>query len=700
MDSNKSDILKKVYLVYLAMALLGIAIVAKVFYIQVVEGDKWREQAKKLTIRYEKIEAIRGNILASDGSLMAASIPVFDLRMDAGNTHYNDDFFYENVDSLAYALSNLFQDKSRLEYKQLLVKARKNNNRYLLLKRNITYVHLKKVRKFPIFRLGKFKGGIIAEARNRRELPFRWLAFRTIGWDKEGNENDIGLEGAYSKILEGESGRRLMQRIGNGAYRPLNEESEIEPQNGHDILTSIDINIQDVAEDALMKQLIANEADHGCAVLMEVETGFIVAIANLGKNAKGEYEEKYNYAIGESSEPGSTFKLASLISALDEGLVKLTDTVDTQGGAVRYANRIMKDSHEGGYGRITVQRAFEMSSNVGISKVVYKAYHDKPQQFIDKLYSMRLNQKLGLDIPGEGAPSIKDTKDRYWSKVSLPWMSVGYEVAITPLQTLAFYNAIANNGRMVKPQFIKEIHQTGKTVQKFEPVILIESIVKNPETLPLIRKMLEGVVEKGTATNLKNPVYKIAGKTGTAQIAQKNAGYNKSNYKASFVGYFPADNPKYSCIVVINNPRKGVYYGGSIAGPVFKEIADKVYATRLDQKIKTNDSLPGNLPLFASGYCKDLETIFKEINVHWKGDFNQYEFATLSSSDSTRKVQPRESAEMQIPDVTGMGARDAVYLLETAGLKVQIRGKGQVKRQSLPPGSKAKRGSNCIIELG
>ncbi len=700
MDSNKRDILKKVYMVYVIMALVGVAIVAKVFYIQVVEGDKWREQAKKLTIRYEKIEAIRGNILAADGSLLAASIPVFDLRMDAGNTHYNDDFFYENVDSLAYCLANLFQDKSRQEYKQMLTKARKKNNRYLLLKRNITYVHLKKVRKFPIFRLGKFKGGIIAEAHNRRELPFRWLAFRTIGWDKEGNNNDIGLEGAYSKILEGESGRRLMQRIGDGAYRPLNEESEIEPQNGHDILTSIDINIQDVAEDALMKQLIANEADHGCAILMEVETGFIVAIANLGKNAKGEYEEKYNYAIGESSEPGSTFKLASLISAVDEGLVKLTDTVDTQGGAVRFANRIMKDSHEGGYGRITVQRAFELSSNVGISKVVYNAYRDKPQQFIDKLYSMRLNQKLGLDIPGEGSPSIKDTKDRYWSKVSLPWMSVGYEVAITPLQTLAFYNAIANNGRMVKPQFIKEIHQTGKIVQQFEPIILAESIVKNPETLPLIRKMLEGVVEKGTATNLKNPVYKIAGKTGTAQIAQRNAGYNKSNYKASFVGYFPADNPKYSCIVVINNPRKGVYYGGSIAGPVFKEIADKVYATRLDQKIRVKDSLPAALPLIASGFTEDLETIFKEINVHWKGDLNQYEFAFLSSTDSSQNIQPRNAAELQIPDVTGMGARDAVYLLETAGLKVQIKGKGHVKRQSLLPGTKAKRGSNCIIELG
>lgn len=699
MDSNKNNILRKVYLVYLAMALLGLGVIAKVLYIQLMEGEKWREKAKKLSIHYEEIKAIRGNILAADGSLIAASIPVFDLRMDAGNSYYNDDFFYEHVDSLSYCLSNLFRDKTKQEYKQLITNGRKNNNRYLLLKRNITYTDLKKVRKFPIFRLGKFKGGIIAEARNRRELPFRWLAFRTIGWDKDGNKNDIGLEGAYSAELEGESGRRLVERIGNGVFRPLNNESEIEPRNGNDILTSIDINIQDVAEDALMKQLIANEADHGCAVLMEVKTGFIVAIANLGKNKDGGYDETYNYAIGESSEPGSTFKLASVIAALDDGLISLSDTVDTQGGTVRYANRIMRDSHIGGYGRVSIAGAFEHSSNVGISKVITRAYRDKPQQFIDKLYSMRLNQKLGLDIPGEGRPVIKDTKSRIWSKVSLPWMSIGYEVAMTPMQTLAFYNAVANNGKMVKPQFIKEIRYAGEQVKTFEPVILSESIFKNPGTLPQIKKLLEGVVERGTATNLKNPVYKIAGKTGTAQIAQNNAGYNKSNYKASFVGYFPADNPSYSCIVVINNPRKGVYFGGSIAGPVFKEIADKVYATRLDPEKREADSTGTTFPLEASGYSLDLATILKEINVRWTGDSTQSTFIALSGSDSTLLLKPRITADLQTPDVIGMGARDAVYLLESAGLKVQLKGKGQVRKQSVPAGSKVKKGSSCILEL-
>jgi cell division protein FtsI (penicillin-binding protein 3) len=697
---NKGEILKKVYLVYFVMVVLGLSILGKAAYIQFVEGDEWREKAKKLSIRYENIEATRGNILAVDGSLMAASVPIFELRIDAGNTHYNDEFFYENVDSLAWHMANHFRDRSKKEYKQILEQGRKKNNRYLLLKRNITYSDLKKVRKFPIFRLGKYKGGLIAQAKNKRELPFKWLAFRTIGWDKDGSENDIGLEGAYSHLLEGESGQRLMQRIGNGVWRPLNDENEIEPRNGHDIVTSIDINIQDVAEDALMRQLIANEADHGCAILMEVKTGFIVAIANLGKNKEGFYEEKYNYAIGESSEPGSTFKLASLLAALDDGLVSLSDTVDTQGGTVMFANRTMRDSHKGGYGRISVRKAFEVSSNVGISKVIHKAYKDKPQQFIDALYAMRLNQPLGLDIPGEGNPSIKDTKHKYWSKVSLPWMSIGYEVALTPLQTLAFYNAIANNGVMVKPQFVKEIRSAGKVIETFGPVILSKSITKNPESIAMARSLLEGVVQQGTATHLKNPVYKIAGKTGTAQIAQNNAGYNKSNYKASFSGYFPAEDPKYSMIVVINNPSKGVYYGGSIAGPVFKEVADKVYSTRLDFVATKSDSLLRSAPVYASGNAKELQTIFKLLSVPVSAEMDQNEWIACRDNNGIAETVNIETGEEIIPDVRGMGARDAVFLLESAGIKVQMNGKGKVKKQSLPAGSKAVRGSKCIIELG
>lgn len=699
MSSEKNDILRNVYIVYFIVVLVGLSIIGKAVYIQMFEGEMWREKGKVMNLKVEKIEANRGNIMASDGSLLAASVPLFNLRIDAGNTHYNDEFFYENVDSLAYKLADLFRDKTRDQYEQMLRKGRKTNNRYLLLKRDITYAQLKKVRKFPIFRLGKYKGGIIAEPKSKRVLPYQWLAFRTIGWDKEGQNNDIGLEGAYSDILEGESGSRLMQRIGSGAWRPTNEENEIEPQNGKDIITSIDVNIQDVAEDALMRQLIANEADHGCAVLMEVSTGFIVAIANLGKNKEGIYEEKFNYAIGESSEPGSTFKLASLLAALDDGLLSLSDTVNTEDGTTRFANRTMRDSHKGGYGRISVARAFELSSNVGISKVVHKAYRDNPQKMIDKFYDMRLNQSLGLDIPGEGKPQIKDTHHKYWSKVSLPWMSIGYEIALTPLQTLTFYNAVANNGTMVKPQFIKEIRAAGLVTQKFEPVILKDKIVKNQSTIDQARKLLEGVVQKGTATNLKNSVFKIAGKTGTAQIAQNNKGYNKSNYKASFVGYFPADNPKYSCIVVINNPTKGVYYGGSIAGPVFKEIADKVYATRMMPDTIATDSLPQYEIREAAGSYYDLAYLLKYSKLKFEQS-DMTDYIKIQTEDSSTVVKPLICNGKTMPELIGMGARDAVYILETAGIRVKVIGKGKVKKQSVPPGIAVKKGTLCVIELG
>ncbi|MDY0342209.1 MAG: penicillin-binding protein [Lentimicrobium sp.] len=700
MDKQKREILLKVYLVYCIMVLLGLIILGRVIYIQVAEGDYWREKAEKFSLRYETIEANRGNILAADGSLLAASIPKFELRIDAGNTNYTDEFFYDNVDSLAWHMARYFGDRNTQEYKKMLIKGRKTNNRYLLLKRNLTYDDLKTVRRFPIFRLGKYKGGIITTTTNKRELPFKWLAFRTLGWDKEGDDNDVGLEGAYSSILQGNSGRRLMQRIGNGAWRPLNQHNEIEPADGSDLVTSIDINIQDVAEDALMRQLIAHEADHGCVILMEVKTGFIVAIANLGKNSKGIYEEKYNYAIGESSEPGSTFKLASLMAALDDGLVTLSDTVDTKGGMTRFANRIMRDSHYGGYGRISARRAFELSSNVGISKIVHKAYQNKPQAFIDRLYAMRLNQPLGLDISGEGMPQIKDTKHKYWSKVSLPWMSIGYEVALTPLQILSFYNAIANNGTLVRPQFIREIRCTGKPVQQFKPIILQQSIVKNKATIDSARSLLEGVVSSGTATHLRNKVYKIAGKTGTAQIAQTSNGYNKTNYKASFVGYFPADNPQYSMIVVINNPSKGVYYGGSIAGPVFKEVADKVYATRLDPMEVKNDSLIKTHPVYAAGHSSDITLLLKNMNFKLPSLKQTTNWAVYDTRVDTAGLQEKVIDFNLVPDVRGMGARDAVYLLEKAGFSVLVRGKGKVKNQSPNAGSIITEGDKCIIDLG
>jgi len=548
--------------------------------------------------------------------------------------------------------------------------------------------------------MGKNSGGLITTSQNKRVYPYVHLAYRTLGWFKDGNSNNVGIEGAFNQMLQGSVGKRLYQRIPDGNWRPMSWSNEIEPQNGNDITTTIDINIQDVAEEALLRQLEANQADHGCAILMEVKTGEIRAIANLGKNKNGTYEELYNYAIGESTEPGSTFKLYSLLAALEDKKISLTDIVDVTGGVTKYANRTMRDSHLGS-NIMTVQQAFEKSSNVGISKIIFTAYSSNPQAFIDRLYSFSINTKLGLEIAGEGSPKVKNTKARSWSKVSLPWMSIGYEVALTPLQILTFYNAIANDGVMVKPHFVKEIRAAGLGL----PVKTIETEVINQRiaskgSIEMAKTLLEGVVENGTGSPLKNPIYKVAGKTGTAQVAQNSGGYNKSNYKGSFVGYFPADNPKYSCIVVINNPTQGGYYGGAIAAPVFREIADRVYATDPDvgqNWIDTSFAERSN-PIKA-GALSEINSLSKWLgypsNSHQPG-----EWLTLTTDSAGTKQQAVASNQETVPSVIGMGPRDAMYLLEKLGIKVQISGFGLVQQQSLPAGSNLVHGSSMLLGLG
>ena len=675
------------------------AIIGRVMYVQFVEGAMWKAKAEKLAFHYVNIEAMRGNVYATDGSFLATSIPIFELRMDTRAEGITEELFTENVDSLAIGLANVFKDRTRREYKTVLTNAYESNNRYLLLKRNVTYDQLKLMRKLPIFKLGKNKGGLIAAAVNKRVRPFDQLAFRTIGWDKEGLKNDLGIEGAFSSTLEGMSGKRLMERLPNGMFRPLNQENEIEPQTGHDIISTIDINIQDVAEDALLRQLILNGADHGCAILMEVKTGKIKAIANLGLNKDGSYTEKYNYAIGESTEPGSTFKLFSLLAALEDNKIKLTDSVDTHGGVTRYANRIMKDSHPGSYSWLTVQRAFEKSSNVGVSLFITRAYKGNAQQFIDRLYSFKVNKPLNLEIDGEGSPQIKNTKNRSWSKVSLPWMSIGYEVALTPLQILTFYNAVANNGVMVRPQFVDQIRSASEVFRSFKTQV-INPAIASPATIAMGRKLLEGVVLHGTGSHLKNNIYSIAGKTGTAQVAANNAGYNKSNYKGSFVGYFPADNPRYSCIVVINNPTQGDYYGGAVAAPVFKEIADKVYATDLQMGIKWPDTVQtATLPNVKAGYRNDLEQLYHKLNQPATVSMANNGWASPTMEGTNMKLESWDPVVGIVPDVTGLCVRDALYLLEKSGLSVKVTGRGSVKQQSIPAGSKVIQGSVIVLEL-
>ncbi len=702
MGDTKRDILKRIYFVYGFICLFGFAIVAKIWHIQFVEGDNWRAKADSLTTRLNKIEPARGNIYTSDGSLLATSVPIYDLRVDLLSESITREIFNDQVDSLSICMAKLFKDRSAAEYKQILREARKEGSRYFLLKRGVSYKELQAVKKFPIFRMGRYKGGLIPEQKNKRVKPFNLLASRTVGYNIDGVE-PVGIEGAFDKHLRGVSGMRLMQRISGNVWKPLNDENEIEPRDGNDVITTIDLNIQDVAHQSLAYQLKQHNADKGCAILMEVETGEIRAIANLTRGIDGNYYEEFNFGVGESTEPGSTFKLASVMALIEDGYVDLDDSVDTQGGAVRFANRIMKDSHDGGYGKISVQHTFEVSSNVGISKLVYKYYAKNPQAYIDRIKGFGLGKKLDLQSSGEGQPRIKNTDDKTWSKVSLPWISIGYECSLTPLQILTFYNAVANNGRMVKPLFVKEIRNKGHLVETFKPVILHDSIA-SPSTIAKVKVMLEGVVQQGTATNLKHAQYKIAGKTGTAQIANAREGYKggKVKYQASFVGYFPADNPKYSCIVVVYAPNGGMYYAAQVAGPIFKEIADKVFASSIElhKELKYEENLAQNLPSAKTGQYGQTEKVVRTLKIPAQLPESQDRWIAAKSTSDNVVFTGVKFRHDQVPNVVGMGLRDAIFLLESKGLQVRIIGRGTILKQSINAGSRIQRGQEIVIQLG
>lgn len=696
------EMLNRSYVVYLAIALLGAAILGKVIYIQVIEGAYWKEKAENLTTVYRDIEAVRGNIYSDDGSMLATSIPIYEVRMDLNADGLTDEIFNQQVDSLAISLSALFNDQSPLAWKRQLVTARQEGQRYHLIKRKVKFHQMKALREFPIFNRGKYKGGLIILQQNKRERPFRMLAARTIGYDRE-DIAPVGLEGAYRAELAGVSGKRLMQKISGGLWMPINDENEVEPQDGYDVHTTINLNIQDVAENALLDQLKRHDADHGCVVLMEVETGEIKAIANLSRDEDGDYYEYYNYAIGESTEPGSTFKLPSLVVALEDGYIDLNDSVDAGDGEAEFFGERMRDSKEGGFGKLSVEEAFANSSNIGVMRLIEKYYANEPAKFINGLRRMGLGKEIGIEISGEGAPLIKDPSDKSWSLISYLWTSIGYEVKMTPLQTLTFYNAIANNGKMVRPMFVRKITDKSTTVKRFETEV-INPRVCSEKTVATARQLLESVVEHGTAKNLRNPNYKIAGKTGTARIAQSNEGYGtKITYQASFAGYFPADNPKYSCIVVVNAPNKSVYYASHVAGPIFSEIADKIYATsiQIHDELKSTDQITSNtrIPVSKSGYQRDLQTVFEEINVKVVSDNPENKWVVTQTGKDKVSMGRRSVIDNIVPNVMGMSAQDAVYLLENAGLKVQLRGRGMIKKQSVPAGVIVQRGQQIILEL-
>ena len=701
----RKGILTKVYLVYLGVLLFGLAILGRAFYIQNFEKKELLDMAKKQEMKVFTIEAIRGNILSDDGTLLAVSVPIFELHMDLNADSLTDEVFKTGVDSLAICLAGLSPDKSPVQVKEKLWEARRNQERYFLIKRDVTYPELKKIRRFPIFRRGKYKGGLIVIPQWERELPYKSLARRIIGYEKGEGDNKVyvGLEGKFTKKLEGISGSRMMRRVGGSNWMPVDIESQIEPQNGLDIVTTIDIELQDMAEASLRRELIADSADHGCLVVMEVKTGYVKAMVNLGRTKKGSYEEVFNYAIGEANEPGSTFKLASFLVALDDGKVELNTPIQIGNGTVYFSGHKIEDSHHMGAGSLTAQQVFEKSSNVGTAKMIYNIYSSQPQTFIDGLYRLGLNRPLNLQIDGERSPYIKNTKSKYWSDLSLPWIAYGYEVSLAPIHLITLYNAIANNGKMVKPLFVKEILKNGDVVQKFNPVVLNPQVV-SPSTVEKARIMMEGVVLRGTGTAINSPLYRIAGKTGTAQLAQNNRGYNQGTrnvkYKGSFVGFFPVNDPRFTMMVVIVDPRKGKYYGASVAAPVFREISDRLYAMQEDILFPfKKDTVNSLMPFAHAGMQSDLQEVYNALGYGVSKVNVRAEWTQVIPTENKIVLYPEAVSRNLMPDVSGMGIRDALFILEQKGLNEVFNGRGSVVNQSVKPGTLVNKGMTVVLDL-
>lgn len=701
MNDEKKRILIRAAIIYIATALVGLKILYQVWHIQFAEGDRWRAQSEKITFQLQEVDAMRGNIFADDGTLLMTSVPLFDVYMDVAGPNISDADFRDNVSALAVHLSSLLQDHPPSHYKRMLQRARQRGERYQLIERNVTYNQLKEMRRFPLFNRGRYGGGFIVEPETQRIKPYKGLASRTIGFVNHKSDSTIyvGIEGAYDQYLQGSKGKRLMQKVANGEMIPVNYKNQIEPQNGSDVYTTLDVNVQDVAESSLRRQLVKHDALYGTAIVMEAKTGFIKAIANLGRVGEGRYEEIYNYAIGRIEAPGSTFKLASYLAALEDGVLPpLTDTIDALEGKKKFADRNMTDAHRGGFGKITVREVFEKSSNIGVSTLITEGY-DKPGDFIDRLSQFHLTEKLELDIYGEKKPYIRNPESRSWSAVSLPWLSIGYESRLSPMHILAFYNAVANDGTMMKPQFVKSINNSGVPVKQFEPVVLEKSIASQ-RSIDTVQSLLRGVVERGTASNLRNAVYSIAGKTGTAQIANRNRGYNKRDYRASFVGYFPADDPQYSIMVTVSNPSKGIYYGNIVAGTVFKDIADKIYATHVDmRRDEPGGIIAQSPPLMLVGEKQEMNTAYSQMGYHFENPDVSSDWVISMMHQDTLRFGHRIFKEGVVPDVRGMSGKDAIYLLEKAGLDIRVHGKGKVSRQSILAGTPVTRGRTIILHL-
>lgn len=667
MAFSSKHILTRLYLVSGGLFLFSGLVLFKLVSIQMVHGDEYKALAMKRTEKMFTIPPNRGNLYSDDGSLLATSVSKYTIRFDAVTVKDQD--FKKFVNPLAVKLGGLLH-KPTSHFEQLLRKAKTNKNRYALIARNLDYSQYISVKEFPLFNMGPYRGGLIVDQKTVREHPLGKIAERSVGYerfDENGYATRVGLEGAFGQYLRGKEGKRLKQKIAKGQWKPIGLDNIIEPKDGYDVISTIDINIQDIAHHALLGQLEKYKADHGCVIVMETKTGEIKAISNLGRTEDNKYYERLNYAIGESNEPGSTFKLMSLVAALEDKVVDTSTVIDTEKGKWRLYDRTVRDSKHGGYGKISVGTAFEVSSNTAFAKMIHNNYKDKPQVFVNRLMRMDLHKELDLPNKGEGKPVIRNPGDKGWSGISLAWMSHGYEVSLTPLQTLAFYNAIANDGELLRPRLIKEVKEWNTTIRKFEKEVINPAICSK-ETAHKVQQLLKNVVEKehGTGHRLYAPNFSMAGKTGTAQKNYVGKDPDKLRYISTFAGYFPADHPKYSCIVVIHEPDKSVgYYGADVSGPVFKSIAQKIYA---------------NNPLI------DEVASLEPFNQVLDDAYEDY-FEEASKALTT------------MPNLKGMSGMDAVSILENLGLQVEIIGNGKVIKQSITQGTALSKVSKIVLDL-
>ncbi len=691
----RKAILLRSYVVFGLAFAFALLIMISSARLQMGYDKEFGELLKNKNTRIAELAAVRGNIYASGEKLLATTITKYTLIMDPLADGLNKELFDSKIDSLSYMLSITVGKRTAAQWKSHFIDLRNNKRRYAIITKDIEYGIVKHMRNWPIIRLGRYKGFYFEETGQR--LYFMGdMARRALGYSRSGNY--VGLEGAFDSLLRGVNGKQMQQRMPGGVWRTVKTANYNQPRNGYDIVTTLDVQIQDVAQAALNKAMVANDAERGCALVMEVKTGAIKAIANLSKGTDGNYYETRNYAIDDYSEPGSTIKLVSAMALINDGFAKPTDSININWGKYSFNGKNMIDASNPSKTILTLHECFQTSSNVGISKFVTNAYQNKPEKFIKYFKDLSLLQTPDFDIKSTGFPVVNTPNSSGWSENSLPWLSIGYEARLSPLQVLSVYNAVANNGKLMQPYIVSELRQEGRILKTISPNILNEQICKF-STLAALKSMMISVVNEGTATNIKNANYQIAGKTGTAQIADDNRGYRKGAYKSSFAGFLPADNPQFSIIVVINEPKKGVYYGGSVAGPVFKEIADFIFSqSNIKQNIPNQTSL--QFPAVTLGKAEETKLLLDQFKVssHFTSDSGQY--AQVSKGNYGLKIQRQNPSTNKVPNVTNMGLKDAISLLQKCGLHVRYEGLGKVKKQSIAPGSKIIKGSTIIISLG